>query len=234
MTDPRYWVGFNLIPQIGPIKLRRLLDHFGDLETAWQANVTDLQAAGLDRRALENLLAARPKINLDAELEKIAKANVRVLVWDDVDFPRLLSQIPNPPFALYVRGEIIPEDEWAVAIVGTRRASAYGREVTRQIATDLVRNHVTIVSGLALGIDGEAHRAAIGANGRTIAVLGSGVDVIYPAEHAKLAQQIVEHGALVSEYPLGTQPEASNFPPRNRIISGGKLLASGWVKMDIR
>jgi DNA processing protein len=230
VTDPRYWVGFNLIPQIGPIKLRRLLDFFGDLETAWRANAMDLAAAGLDRRALENLLAARPKINLDAELEKIARANVRVLVWDDVDFPRLLSQIPNPPFALYVKGEIIPEDEWAVAIVGTRCASAYGREVTRQITTDLVRNHITIVSGLALGVDGEAHRTAIETNGRTIAVLGSGVDVIYPPEHVKLAQQIVEHGALVSEYPLGTQPEAVNFPPRNRIISGlalGSLIVEG-------
>ncbi|MCL4394067.1 MAG: DNA-processing protein DprA, partial [Chloroflexi bacterium] len=130
----------------------------------------------------------------------------------------------------YVKGEIRPEDEWAVAVVGTRRATSYGREVTRQIVTELVRSRITIVSGLARGIDAEAHRTALDAKGRTIAVLGSGVDVIYPPEHAKLAQLIAEHGALVSEYPLGTQPEAGNFPPRNRIISGlslGALIVEG-------
>ena len=230
MTDARYWVGLSLIPQIGPVKARRLLDHFGDLAAAWRAGAIDLAAAGLDRRALENLLAARPKIDLAAEMERIARAGVHVLAWDDPDFPRFLRDIPAPPFALYVKGEITPADEWAIAVVGTRRASAYGREVTRQIVADLVRNHITVVSGLARGIDAEAHRAALDAGGRTLAVLGCGVDVIYPPEHVKLAQQIVEHGALVSEYPLGTQPEAGNFPPRNRIISGlslGSLIVEG-------
>jgi len=230
VTDARYWVGFSLIPQIGPAKARRLLDYFGDLGVAWRASAIDLAAAGLDRRALENVLAARPKIDLDIEMEKIARAGVRVLVWDAPDFPRLLRHIPAPPFALYVKGEITPADEWAIAVVGTRRASGYGREVTRQIVADLVRNRITIVSGLARGVDAEAHRAALDAGGRTLAVLGSGVDVIYPPEHAKLAQQIVERGALVSEYPLGTQPDAGNFPPRNRIISGlslGSLIVEG-------
>lgn len=230
MTDARYWVGFNLIPQIGPVKARRLLDHFGDLAAAWRASAFDLAAAGLDRRALENILEARPRLDLDAEMEKLARAGVRVLVWDDPAFPRLLREIPNPPFALYLKGEIKPEDDWSVAVVGTRRASAYGREVTRQIVADLVRNRITIVSGLARGIDAEAHRAAVEAKGRTLAVLGSGVDVIYPPEHLKLSQAILEHGALVSEYPLGTQPEAGNFPPRNRIISGlslGSLIVEG-------
>lgn len=230
MTDARYWVGLSLIPQIGPAKARRLLDHFGDLAVAWRASALDLAAAGLDRRALENVLAARPKIDLDAEMERIARAGVRVLVWDDPDYPHLLSQIPAPPFALYVKGELTPADEWAIAIVGTRRASTYGREVTRQIASELVRNHITIVSGLARGIDAEAHRTALEAGGRTLAVLGSGVDVIYPSEHIKLAQQIAENGALISEYPLGTKPEAGNFPPRNRIISGmslGSLIVEG-------
>ncbi|MDE3089627.1 MAG: DNA-processing protein DprA [Chloroflexota bacterium] len=230
MTDARYWVGFNLIPQIGPMKARRLLDHFGDLAAAWRASPIDLAAAGLDRRALDNVIAARPKIDLDAEMDKIARAGVRVLTLDDPAYPRLLSQISNPPFALYVKGEITAADEWSIAVVGTRRASAYGREVTRQIVADLVRNHITIVSGLARGIDAEAHRVALDAKGRTLAVLGSGVDVIYPPEHVKLAQGIAEHGALISEYPLGTQPEAVNFPPRNRIISGlslGSLIVEG-------
>ncbi|HEX7587057.1 MAG TPA: DNA-processing protein DprA [Anaerolineae bacterium] len=230
MTDARYWVGFNLIPQIGPIKVRRLLDHFGDLAVAWKASAFELAAAGLDRRALENVLVARPQIDLAVEMDKIASAGVRVLVWDDPDFPRLLRDIPASPFALYVKGELKPEDEWSIAVVGTRRASTYGREVTRQLVGDLVRNHLTIVSGLARGIDAEAHRAALEAKGRTIAVLGTGVDVTYPPEHVKLAEQIAQNGALVSEYPLGTQPEAGNFPPRNRIISGlslGTLIVEG-------
>ncbi len=230
MPDIRYWIGFNLIPQIGPIKFRRLLDHFGNLEMAWSADAFELTRAGLDKRALENLLHARQTLNLDQELEKITRAGVRALTWDDDDYPRRLKEIPNPPFVLYVKGEIKPEDEWAVAVVGTRRASAYGREVTRQIVSDLVRNKITIVSGLARGIDAEAHRSALDAEGRTIGVVGCGLDIVYPPEHKKLAQQVVEHGALVSEYALGAQPEAGNFPPRNRIISGlslGVLLAEG-------
>jgi DNA processing protein len=230
VTDARYWIAFNLVPQIGPAKVQRLLDHFGDLQTAWRASHFELARAGLDRRAFDNLLETRQKINLDAEMEKIARAGVRVLTLDDPAYPRLLKNISNPPFVLYFKGEIIAVDDWSVAVVGTRRATAYGREVTRQIVTDLVRNHITIVSGLARGIDAEAHRAALDAQGRTIAVLGSGVDVIYPPEHNKLAQTIAAHGALVSEYPLGAKPEANNFPPRNRIISGltlGTLIVEG-------
>lgn len=230
MTDPRYWLAFNLVPQIGPVKVQRLLQHFGDLETAWRANAFDLSAAGLDKRALENLLAARKKIVLDAELEKIARANIRVLTFDDPNYPRLLKQIDAAPFVLYVKGTLLPADDWALAVVGTRRATAYGRQVTRAFVTDLARNRITIVSGLARGIDAEAHRAALDAGGRTLAVLGCGVDIVYPPEHKKLAEQIVANGALISDYPLGTQPEACNFPPRNRIISGltlGTLIVEG-------
>ncbi len=230
MTDPRYWIAFNLVPQIGPVKVRRLLDHFGDLATAWTAGAQDLAEAGLDHRALENLLQARRSLDLDAEMDKIARAGVRALTWEDEAYPRLLSTIPAAPFVLYVKGNIAPEDEWSIAVVGTRRATAYGREVTRQIVADLVRNHITIVSGLARGIDAEAHRTALEGKGRTLAVLGSGVDIIYPPEHARLAEQVMEHGALVSEYPLGTLPDAVNFPPRNRIISGlslGTLITEG-------
>lgn len=230
MTNIRYYLGFNLVPQIGPAKVRRLLDHFGDLATAWQAGPSELADAGLDKRALENFLNARPRLDIDSELEKIARAGVRALCWEDADYPRRLREIPTPPTILYIKGALKPEDEWALAIVGTRRATTYGREVTRQIATALVRNKITIVSGLARGIDAEAHRAALDAKGRTIAVQGCGLDTIYPPEHKKLADEIVSHGALVSEYPLGTLPEAGNFPPRNRIISGlslGALLVEG-------
>jgi len=205
------------------MKFRALLDHFGDLEEAWRADAHELRRAGLDQRALENLLTTRTDISLDDEMEKIERQGVRVLIWDDPAYPPQLLNIYNPPPVLYVKGEILDEDQWAVAVVGTRGATVYGKEVTRQIGGDLARNRITVVSGLARGIDSEAHRAALDAGGRTIAVLGSGVDVIYPAESRRLAGIIAERGALVSEYALGTPPEASNFPPRNRIISGLSL-----------
>ena len=237
MTDIRYWIGFNLVSQIGPAKVQRLLDYYGDLANAWKASASDLAQAGLDWRALDNFLHARQTLDLSAELAKIERAGVRVLTLPDPDYPRLLSQVPVPPPVLYVKGTLTAEDEWAVAVVGTRRATPYGREVAREIVSTLAQNHVTIVSGLARGIDAEAHRAALDAGGRTVAVLGCGVDVVYPPEHAKLAQEIVAHGALVSNYPLGTQPDAANFPPRNRIISGlslGSLIVEGDVDSGAR
>lgn len=237
MNDPRFWVGFNLIPQIGSGKVRRLLDHFGDLATAWKAGAHDLAAAGLDQRALNNQLKERSRLDLDREVQKIARAGACILTWQDQKYPALLRQIPDSPPVLYVKGELTPADDFAIAVVGTRRATAYGREVTRQFVTDLVRNGITIVSGLARGIDGTAHQAALAANGRTIAVLGSGVDVIYPPEHKRLADEICHHGAIVSDYALGTKPDAPNFPPRNRIISGlslGTLMTEGDERTGAR
>jgi DNA processing protein len=219
----KYWLGFNLVRGIGPMKVRALLDHFGDLQAAWQANEAALRQAGLDRRALSSLLKARAQLDLDAEMEKVAAQNVQVFTWDDPDYAPRLLQIPDPPPLIYVRGELTADDEWSVAVVGTRRASAYGRTATQRIVTDLAVNHMTIVSGLARGIDAEAHRAALKVGGRTIAVLGCGLDLVYPPEHRNLAREVVARGALVSEYPLGTRPEAKNFPPRNRIISGLSL-----------
>jgi len=216
-------VGFNIVPGIGPARLKKLLDYFGDAEKAWHAAPLDLARAGLDRKSLQSLLASRDRLDLDAELRRIAAAGVQVLTLQDEAYPRLLRQINLPPPVLYVRGSYLPADEWAVAVVGTRHIKTYGREVTRYLAGDLARNHLTIVSGLALGIDTEAHRAALDAGGRTIAVLGSGLDVIYPYENSALARDIVASGALISEYPLGTRPDRGNFPPRNRIISGLSL-----------
>jgi DNA processing protein len=200
--------------------LRALLDYFGDPETAWHADAHHLQQAGLDRRSLANLVRARQELDLEAEVAKLAGAGVRALTWNDGDYPPNLARIFNAPPVIYVRGEIDKRDEWAVAIVGTRRASVYGKEAARMVATGLARAGVTVVSGLARGIDTVAHRTCLEAGGRTIAVMGCGLDIIYPRENARLAAEIVERGALVSEYPLGTRPEARNFPPRNRIISG--------------
>jgi DNA processing protein len=227
--DVRYWVGFNKVPGIGAARLRALLDYFGDLEIAWRAHEHDLLQAGLDRRSLANLLKIRKELDLDGELARLARTGVQVLTWDDAGYPPNLRQAYNAPPVLYVRGRIETRDEWAVAVVGTRRATVHGKEAARFIATGLAQAGVTVVSGLALGIDAVGHRAALDAGGRTIAVLGCGVDVTYPARNARLAAEIVERGALVSEYALGTRPEARNFPPRNRIISG---LTLGTVVVE--
>jgi DNA processing protein len=225
----RYWVGFSIVPQIGPVRFRALLDHFGSLEAAWHADSRELQVAGLDRRALANLLATRRALNLDREMERLERAGVAVLTWEDSAYPARLREAGAPPPVLYVRGSLLADDEWAVAVVGTRRPSAYGLEMTRRLAGDLARSHVTVVSGLARGIDSEAHHAALAAGGRTIAVLGSGLDRVYPPENIDLARQITGHGAVVTEYPFGTRPEAGNFPARNRIISG---LALGTLVVE--
>ena len=223
MSARKYWVGFNIVPNIGPAKVRALLDHFGDLEVAWHADHASLVQAGLDRRAINSLIETRARLDLDAEMAKLERHRVRVLTWEDDEYPSLLRQIYGPPPVLYVRGELHPDDEWAVAVVGTRKATVYGKEVARRLCSELARNRVTVVSGLARGIDGVAHRAALDAGGRTIAVMGCGLDRIYPPEHRKLAQDIIGNGALVSDYPLGVPPDAGNFPPRNRIISGLSL-----------
>jgi DNA processing protein len=228
-VDLRYWVGFNMVKGIGPARVRRLLDHFGDLALAWHAVPEDLRAAGLDRRACEALVAARQGIDLDQVLQRLAQSGVSVLTWESPDYPVNLRNIAQPPPVLYTQGQLTPADEWAVAVVGTRRASAYGREVARELAAALAASGVTVVSGLARGIDSVAHRAALEAGGRTVAVLGSGLDQIYPAEHQPIAAAIAKAGAVVSDYPLGTPPDSVNFPPRNRIISG---LAKGVVVVE--
>jgi len=229
VDEVAFWVGFNLVPGIGPKRTRLLLDHFGDLAQAWEASASDLAAAGLDKRSIEALRETRAAVSLDGEMARIRETGVTLLTWNGSDYPKLLREIPSAPPLLYVRGEVLPRDELAVAVVGTRKASVYGREVTQMLVRELAACGVGIVSGLARGIDSEAHRAALDAGGRNLAVLGSGVDVIYPSENRRLAQRIVENGALISEYPLGTKPDARNFPPRNRIISG---LALGTLVVE--
>lgn len=223
MSDLRYWLGFNEVRGIGPLRLRALIDYFGDVEQAWHAPVDELRRVGLDSRSLKNLLKARSDLDLDRELERVEAVGAQMVTWENPNYPRLLLEIHDPPPLLFVKGELTEEDAWAVAVVGTRRASTYGREVTRRLAGALARSGITVVSGLARGIDGTAHRAALEAGGRTIAVFGCGIDRVYPPEHRSLAEQIAAQGALISDYPLGTPPEGRNFPPRNRIISGLSL-----------
>lgn len=221
--EKKYWIGFNLVRGIGSVRFQQIRTFFGDLSTAWQAPPEAFQQAGLPERARVNFLKLRQEIDLDQVLDSILEKNVTVLTLLDHEYPDLLREIDQAPPVIYLKGALTPTDAFSVAVVGTRKVSDYGQQVTRDTCTYLAARGLTIVSGLARGVDALAHQHALKAGGRTIAVLGSGVDVIYPPEHRKLASAIVENGALISDYPLGTQPEGINFPPRNRIISGLSL-----------
>lgn len=223
LDEVKYWVGFSLIPGIGRAKFSLLQNHFSNLGRAWHASAAELSSAGLDAKSVDTIVAWRPRISLDAELDKLERYNVKVITADNAGYPQRLKEIYDYPPVLYVRGTLIPEDEWAIAVVGTRRASIYGRQVTEEIVANLARHKITIISGLAKGVDAIAHRIALEAGGRTIAVAGCGLDMVYPSEHVNLARQIMEHGALISEFPLGTRPKAEHFPQRNRIMSGMSL-----------
>ncbi|HSB89333.1 MAG TPA: DNA-processing protein DprA [Anaerolineales bacterium] len=216
----RYWVAFNRVHGIGAVRFASLLERFGDLESAWNASPQALVASGIGPLAVQRLLEARAACDLDVEMARLEKAGVEVVTWLDESYPRQLRQAPHAPPVIYLRGRLVPADDRAVAVVGTRTPTPYGQSVARDLAAALAVHGVTVVSGLARGIDAISHRAALEAGGRTMAILGSGLDQIYPAEHRQLAEEIVEHGALLSDYALGTRPEAANFPPRNRIISG--------------
>lgn len=224
MSEEKYWLGFNLVKGIGPAKVQALLNNFGDLRSAWDAREVQLRKIGFDKRAIDSFLATRAKLDLDQCLADVQAIGVSLLTWNSESYPSYLREIDGAPPLIYVHGSLEEIDRWAVAVVGTRRLTSYGRQVTQELVTGLVLNGVTIVSGLARGIDAIAHKTALDHGGRTIAVLGSGPDCIYPPENRSLARQIVNgRGAVISEYGMGVQPEAKNFPPRNRLISGLSL-----------
>ncbi|MBC7812917.1 MAG: DNA-protecting protein DprA [Burkholderiales bacterium] len=223
MDERKYWLGFSLVPDIGPKRLARLLNAFGSLSNAWQADERALYESGLEERPTENLNRVRRQIDLDAQMARVEKAGARLMTLADDDYPPLLRQVPDAPTVLYVRGTITPPDELALAIVGTRKATNYGYQAAYRLAEQLARRGITVISGLAQGIDTAAHRGAIDGGGRTFAILGCGVDVAYPRENETLMRSVIECGAVISELPLGTPPDARNFPPRNRIISGLSL-----------
>ena len=195
MDETPNWLGFHLVPGIGATRLARLIEHFSGLVAAWQASLAELRASGLNQRAAESVLTTRERISLDGEMERVRRAGVEIVTLADDAYPRLLREISSPPPVLYVRGSLGEEYAPAVGVVGTRRATSYRREMTRRLCAGLAQAGVTIVSGLARGIDGVAHTTALESGARTIAVLGCGLDTIYPPEHRGLAEHIVMQGA---------------------------------------
>ena len=232
-VERKYWIAFARVSRVGRARVQQLEEHFGKLEDAWRATPGELKAAGLDSGAINAIATAREKVDPDAEVELLARHGVRALTWHDDEYPKRLREIFDRPPVLFVRGAMTAADEWGLAVVGTRRVTVYGRQVAEEMARGLAANRITVVSGLARGVDSVAHRAALEAGGRTIAVQACGLDLVYPPEHKRLAEEIAERGAVVSDYPLGTQPRSEFFPRRNRILSGmslGVLVVEGDVK----
>jgi DNA processing protein len=230
-SDPElYWIGLNSIPGVGRTTFRKLVGQFGSPERALSASGEELrEKGGLSDTLVNKLRAYLWREQAEKELAKARDAGVSIITAEDAAYPAHLRNALDPPLYLYVKGALLPEDANAVAIVGTRRPTHYGLTMTHRIAYELASAGLTIVSGMARGIDTQAHRGALAAKGRTIAVLGCGIDVAYPPENKGLMEQISRSGAVVAENPFGTKPEAGYFPARNRIISG---LSRGTVIIE--
>ena len=227
--DLKYWVAFHRIEGIGPKRFSSMETHFGSLEDAWNAERGELRDAGIGPSILKNVDATRAKIDPDAELDRLLQHGIRPIHLRSDEYPEQLAESPDAPAVIYVAGDLQPRDINSIAIVGTRDATDYGLQMAYMLAHDLASVGVTVVSGLAVGIDTEAHRGALKSGGRTIAVLAGGLDSIYPRQNRGLARQIVESGCLISEYQLGTRSKREHFPRRNRIISG---LSRGVIVIE--
>lgn len=224
-SDLKYWIAFSHIQKIGPVRFSLLLNHFKDLSHAWRAGTKELAASGIPQALAEEITIRRSALDPDRLIEELVKNRVQVITISDGHYPKLLKEIYHPPPLLYFKGNM-KEEEFALAVVGTRRISPYGKQVTEAMVRQLVRAGLTIVSGLALGVDALAHYACLKSAGRTIAILGCGLDdqSIYPSSNRYLAQRIAASGGcLISEYPLGTSALKEHFPHRNRLISGISL-----------
>ncbi len=221
--DIAYWVGLTQVEGLGARGAHRMVEHFGSPQGAYMASLTELEASGLPAQVCRAVFEQAGLREAEREVEKVKEARCEIITWADEEYPPALKQIADPPLLLYARGNVKVLSRHAVAVVGTRRPTPYGLQVTRRLAKDLAERQLVIVSGLARGIDSAAHFGALDAQGVTVAVQGRGMDEIYPAENKKLAEKILESGAVISEFPLGTGPMPENFPIRNRIISGLSL-----------
>lgn len=215
------YLALNLLPNVGPIRVRRLLGRFGSPQAILAASAGELRSVnGIGEEMANHIAGWEGHIDLAEEQRRIAAHGISLVTIDDPAYPPALRQIHDPPFLLYAKGRITPADAAAVAVVGSRRATHYGREQAKRLSFQLARAGFTIISGLARGIDTAAHEAAIAAGGRTIAVLGSGIGNVYPPENQALADRISENGAVLSEFPVLYVPDKQSFPLRNRIVSG--------------
>jgi len=235
MTDKEYLVALSTFLPFGPVRLKLLLDYFGDSESVWKARSSELLTIGLKSDIASKFIKHRSKFDLDAYFDSLSTLSIATVTKNESEYPQGLKEIDSAPFVLHVKGNIKKSDYESVAIVGTRSMSSYGRDVCSQFAGRLSESGLTIISGLALGIDAVAHRSALMADGRTIAVLASGLDTISPITNISIADEIVKRdlGAVVSEYPLATPPLKGYFPHRNRLISGlskAVLVVEGRVK----
>jgi DNA processing protein len=218
------WIALGRIKGLGGVTFKKIAAHFGDAAKVFSATRAELEnVEGLDRDVVDRLLGFTEWHQIDEDLRRILQESIRLITFNDPSYPARLRMIADPPPALYIKGDLHADDEKAVAVVGSRSASDYGRRVARELCRGLAVCGFTVVSGMARGIDGEAHEAALDAGGRTIAVLGSGVDRPYPPEHERLYNRIGGQGAVISELPMRTPPMAFNFPARNRLISGLSL-----------
>jgi len=225
VEERAYWLAWSQVDRVGPVLLRRLQQHFGTLADAWNANAAQLQRVeGFGNQIVTAVTAARSQINPEQFLEQHSVRNPCFWTPADADYPRLLLEIPSPPPVLYYRGQVQRQENQGitpiVGIVGTRDPTEYGKRWTRKISAALAKRGFTVVSGMAAGIDTEAHSGCLEAGGRTLAVLGTGVDMIYPPRNRNLYEQIQQQGLVMSEYPAGVQPNRVHFPQRNRIVAG--------------
>ena len=223
-AEHKFYNAFNLIPQMGPMRFARICKYFDTLENAWQASLQEFKEAGIELAIAERIVSRRKDISPDLEMEKLEKESIKIMTSADESYPALLKEISSAPAILYYRGELRKNDI-AIGIVGSRKVSTYGMQATTKLARELSGNNITIVSGMALGIDGIAHRECLKLGKRTIAVLGGGIDEksIYPASNRQVAKEIISNGAIISEYPIGTPSLRQHFAIRNRIISGLSL-----------
>ncbi len=230
----REWILLSKIPHLGPKKCRELVQYFGSPQEVFSASFDKLSdIPGVGKEIAKIITKKARNISVEEDLKLIKKFGVQIITFQDTRYPFNLQNIFDPPPLLYVRGELREEDKDALAVVGTRRATIYGKLVARRLAREIAEEGITIVSGMARGIDTAAHWGALEVGGRTIAVLGSGVDTVYPPENKQLMDKIIEKGAVVSEFPLKSLPEAPHFPQRNRIISGlsrGVLVVEAPLK----
>jgi len=222
------------VPGIGNQRIRQLISHFGSVENVFSATFSSLlKVDGVDKKLADKILREKDHEFANRQLKMLDTHKASALAFWNRAYPDRLKQIFDPPVVLFKKGSLLPEDSVSIAVVGTRSPSSYGVQVTEKLTKELVKIGFVIVSGLARGIDTITHRTALKADGRTIAVLGSGLDFIYPAENKKLVSEIEKSGAILTEYPFGTKPDASNFPKRNRIISGltlGTLVVEAGAK----